>query len=295
MTQKKDEPFYLSVDISDLKKSTRIGSVLPEPYDPNQPRLGRRESEPHSIEITYIHDVLTTNFPKSRTIWDLHHYFIGTKGFLKGKKIDVQFDVSFFKDFNLPRTLSSFDASKHEGRVPDVVINILSKSTWSKDLSETLDICKNLGIAVYVIFSPFKVASKIYQPPFLRAYILEQDGDYKQKDLRSVTLNDKMEFNEENIVDISDKIPFRLGLIKLNQEHDEGQPLFRLIFIDPSERKILLTREEKKVKEAEERAKQAEERTKQAEARAKQAEERAKEIENELKKYQNKLADYNNI
>ncbi|MHA1370170.1 MAG: hypothetical protein ACTSRA_10700, partial [Promethearchaeota archaeon] len=33
------------------------------------PRLGRRESEPHSAEINYMHDVFTTNYPGGRVLW----------------------------------------------------------------------------------------------------------------------------------------------------------------------------------------------------------------------------------
>ena len=46
-----------------------------DPWLTNPPRLGRRESEPHSFEITRIYDILATNFKDDRTIWDLHHYF----------------------------------------------------------------------------------------------------------------------------------------------------------------------------------------------------------------------------
>jgi hypothetical protein len=96
MPQKKTKPSLSSSDGSSVKRSTRIENAPPDLYDPDVPRLGRRESEPHSSEITYIHDVLTANFPESRTVWDLHHYFTGEKPPLKGKKIDIQFDISFF-------------------------------------------------------------------------------------------------------------------------------------------------------------------------------------------------------
>ena len=298
MTQKKSDPISHTIDELEGRKPTRIYSMPPDLFDPSQPRLGRRESEPHSIEITYIHDVLTTNFPESRTIWDLHHYFTGTEGALKGKKIDIQFDVSFFKDFNIPHTLSSYEASKYEGRVPDMAINILSKSTWKTDLSENLDTCKELGILVYVLFSPFKVASKIYYPPFLRVYILQEDKFYKQEELRTITLTEGGKIKQKNTINISNKFPFRLGLMKLNQKHEGGRPLFRLIFIDPSGSSILPTREEKKVKEAEEKAKEAEEKAKEEEEKAKEAEEEAKKseekaekLEREIKSYREKLGE----
>jgi len=64
-------------------------SDIEDPY--KKPRLGRRESEPQSEDITYLYDVLMTNFPNSRALWDLHHYFL-----INGNEIDLQFDISFF-------------------------------------------------------------------------------------------------------------------------------------------------------------------------------------------------------
>ena len=277
MTQKKTESIAPPFEDFEVKRSTRIENAPPDLFDPNTPRIGRRESEPHSAEITYIYDVLTTNFPESRAIWDLHHYFVGKKGVLKGVRIDIQFDISFFKDFKILRTLSSYDASRFNERVPDMVINILSKSTWKTDLSEHLETCKELGIAVYIVFSPFNVTSNIYQPPFLRVYILQEDGSYKQEDLRKVTLNEGEEINKENILDIGKRLPFRIGLMKLKQEHEEGDSLYRLIFITPLESIILSTSKEKEVNEAQNRAKEAEK--------------RAKELERELKKYREKFGE----
>ena len=287
MTQKKSVTFSHPVDGSEVKRSTRIENAPPDLFDPNEPRLGRRESEPHSVEVTYIHDVLTTNFPSSRTLWDLHHYFSGSKGTLKGKEIDIQFDVSFFKDLNITYTLSSYDARKYEGKIPDLAINILSKSTWSNDLSEKVDVCKDLGISVYAIFSPYKVASKIYDPPFLRVFILKEDSSYKQEDLRSITLNEGETIDEKNIIDVSENLPFRLGLMRLKQQHEGEQPLFRLIFIDPSESSFLLSKAEKAEKEKQE----AEAKAKDAEAKAKDAEEKAKKLEKDLIKYREKFGE----
>jgi len=294
MTQKKTVTFSHPLDGSEVKKSTRIENAPPDLFDPNEPRLGRRESEPHSAEVTYIRDVLTTNFPSSRTLWDLHHYFSGSKGTLKGKEIDIQFDVSFFKDLNVTHTLSSYDARKYEGKIPDLAINVLSKSTWSNDLSEKVDICKDLGISVYAIFSPYKVASKIYDPPFLRVFILKEDKSYKQEDFRSITINEGETIDEKNIIDVSENLLFRLGLMRLKQQHEGEQPLFRLIFIDPSEPRILLSKTEKFEKEkqeAEEKVKKAEEKVKKAEEKAKEAEEKAKKLEKDLIKYREKFGE----
>ncbi|MHA1792390.1 MAG: hypothetical protein ACTSVI_07075 [Promethearchaeota archaeon] len=102
--------------------------------------------------------MLTTNFPSSRTIWDLHHNF--DINAIKGR-IDLQFDVSFFKDWNYPPTLSSYKASEHENMAPDIAINILFKSTWALDLSEHVDLCELLKIPIYIVFSAFNVTPQI--------------------------------------------------------------------------------------------------------------------------------------
>ena len=254
MTQKDTEPRSHPIEGSELKRSTRIENAPPDLFDPDAPRLGRRESELHSSEITYLHDVLTTNFSDGKTMWDLHHYFMGSKGVLKDEKVDIVFDISFFKDLQIPHSLSSYDARNYGGKLPDIALNVLSKSTWRADLSEYVDTCKNLGIPVYAVFSPYKVTSKVYEPPFLRVFILEEDGSYDQLDLHEVTLKEGKEINEENIINLEKKLPFRLGLMQMKQLHQGNQPRFRLILIDPSEPKIFPTRAEK----AEARAEKAE-------------------------------------
>lgn len=234
-----------------MKRSTRIENAPLDLYDPDEPRLGRRESEPHSAEITYIYDILTTNFPDSRTIWDLHHYFTAHKDPLKGQKIDIQFDISFFKNLSIPHTLSSYKAKDFDDRVPDLAINVLSKSTWRADLSENVDICKSLGISVYVVFSPYKVTSKVYHPPFMRAYILREDGSYEQIDLYDVTLKKEESINEKNSIKLNEKLPFHLGLMKLDKQHEGGSSLYRLVFLDHSNLTLLLTEIEQIKKEKE--------------------------------------------
>lgn len=256
MAQKKTEPAPEDDHITEKKRGTRIDNAPPDLYDPNEPRLGRRESEPHSIEVTYLHDVLTTNFPKGRTLWDLHHYFLGTKEVLKGKKIDIQFDVSFFKDWTFPHTLSSYEARDHGNKIPDLAINVLSKSTWSNDLSEKADTCKNLGIPVYVVFSPFKVSSKLYHPPFLRAFILKEDGEYIQKDLRDITLEEGGTINKEKIIHLHDKLPFSLGLMLLKQKHEGEKSLYRMVLIDRSKQKIFPTQLEDTINQLEQKDKE---------------------------------------
>ncbi|MHA1728943.1 MAG: hypothetical protein ACTSWY_09445 [Promethearchaeota archaeon] len=224
--------------------STRLRDAEPGTFDPNIPRLGRRDSEPHSSEVSYLHDVLTTNFPDDRTVWDLHHFF-----HKEGMDIDIQFDISYFKDLQIPYTLSSYDASKFENRVPTLAINILSKSTWRSDLAEKVDFCRILKIPLYIVFPAYNVFINIYKPPFLRVYTLQQDGTYKVQELRKSSFKSSGELNLDAVINVVDIVPFRLGLKKQEKKHQENRSLFRLVLIDPNEKRVLLTKLEKIIAE----------------------------------------------
>ncbi|MHA1972276.1 MAG: hypothetical protein ACTSW1_04750 [Candidatus Hodarchaeales archaeon] len=220
---------------------TRHETMEPDTFDQSQPRLGRRESEPHSFEITYIYNVLRNNFPQHHVLWDLHHYF----KLPNEETIDIQFDISFFLDFTLPYTLSSYRSSSYGNKIPDLVINILSKSTWKTDLSENLDICKLLGIPVYIVFCPFDVATQIYSPPFLRVYLKGSDQNYQVKEVRDLCVQPSGEIILENVISLGKRIPFHVGLKKLDQKHEGSLSRFRLVFLDSVEPNLLITKNER--------------------------------------------------
>ena len=136
----------------------------------------------------------------------------------------------------------------HEGKVPDIAFNVFSKSTWRADISENVESCKDLSILVYVVFSPYLMTSKRYAPPFLRAYILQEVSSYKQEELRAITIEEGGAIDETQVLDLDDKLPFRLGLMRLKQQFLGGKPLFRLILIDPLEMRVLPTKERRKWK-----------------------------------------------
>lgn len=221
--------------------STRHRDAEPDTFDPNIPRLGRRESEPHSAEISYLHDVLTTNFPEDRTIWDLHHYFKKER-----IDIDIQFDISYFQGLKIPYALSSYHAEQFNNRVPTMAINILSKSTWRSDIAEKVDFCRLLAIPLYIVFPSYHVAIDIYKTPFLRVYVLQQDETYKICDLQNVAIKPDGEMDLDAIIDVSDIVPFRLGLWERKLKHQNDESLYRLILIEPEKDHILLTEKEKK-------------------------------------------------
>ncbi len=205
-------------------------------YDPSIPRLGRRESEPHAAEVSYLYDVLWTNFPEDRVTWDLHHYFT-----FEGEEIDIQFDISYFRGFKLPSPISSYRASEHQNRVPTLAINVLSKSTWRVDLSDTLDYCQLLKIPLYVVFSPYHVATRPYKPPFLRCYILQGDGTYQVQELRVITMKEQGTISPDAFLDVSIVVPFRLGLLERQVKLEHGLPLYRLIALHPTKPEVYLS------------------------------------------------------
>jgi len=143
-----------------------------------------------------------------------------------------------------------------------MAINILSKSTWRSDLAEKLDFCRILKIPLYIVFPAFHVAIDIYKPPFLRAYVLQENNEYKMIELRK-TLEIESDKWEEDIIDVSELVPFRLGIIKRKeQKHQGGLSLYRLVLLDPKKDELLLTKNEKTIKEKEKTIQRLEEENK---------------------------------
>ncbi len=263
--------------------STRHRDAVPEGVPlPGQPRLGRRESEPHSIELTYIYDVLKTNFPNDRPMWDLHHYFL-----IDGEKVDLQFDVSFFKGLSIPYDLPSYQAERFEGRIPDLALNILSKSTYNNDIGLIAEQCRILGIPVYVVFNPHLPAPKTLRAPYLKVHVLQPDGTYHAPVLKEHCMQEG-----EEKVDLSKTIEvpplgITFGMMKLSRSYDGTHPRYRLILIDTATGERLLSAEELALKRAEEERKRAEEERKRAEEEKKAKEDalrRLEEVERELKR-----------
>ncbi|MHA1680091.1 MAG: hypothetical protein ACTSUE_03720 [Promethearchaeota archaeon] len=265
-------------------KSTRHRTVKQPDFDPDAPRLGRRESEPHSEEITYLIDVLRTNFPDDRSFWDLHHYMSPEPG----EDYDLCFDISFFKDFQVKDMMRSYKATEFKNRVPTMVINILSTSTWAVDLSDHMDACRLLHIPLYIVFPPYHVASKRYMPPFLRVYLLEEDGTYKIHELKqyiasedenTLVLDGEKCKDRAFIIDTSPVVPFRLGLMERNKKvRGDTNLACRLILVHQTEPRILPTRVEIVKKQAE-----------QEKQRAEQEKQRADDLEARLKKFKDKF------
>ncbi len=222
------------------KAAQELAKQKPSPT----PRLGRRESEPHSAEISYLHDVLTTNFPNDRTIWDLHHYFMED-----GEKIDLQFDISYFRNLKIEADLPSYDANKFK-RVPTLVINILSSSTYNNDLGAIAMQCQRLNIPVYAVFSSHIPSPKFVSAPFLGITYKSETG-YHIINIAEHCCDEEhpTEIDFDKVIDVRpDLLPFKFGIMKLKKQYlsdNRHHPRYRLVLIDRKTNEILKTKAEK--------------------------------------------------
>ncbi|NMC08319.1 MAG: hypothetical protein GYA24_24140 [Candidatus Lokiarchaeota archaeon] len=262
---------------------TRIRNVIQPDFDPDKPRIGRRESEPHSAEVGYLFDVLGTNFLEDRTTWDLHHYF---KDPLdpgsKDDEYDIQYDISYFRGLKIAQELPSYKAVEHGNAVPTMAVNVLSKSTWAVDLSDHVDKSRLLGIPLYVVFPAYHVATTTYKPPFLRAYIYQSSTrqhvihDLKQAIVKEGEPLSKAACDDpEKLLDTSSIVPFRIGLMERNVQVKGGFSAWRMILVHPTEPRMFLTRAE------------------QEKARAEQEKARADELERVLSRYKERFGSLN--
>lgn len=224
-------------DDDDARLSPESGREFLEPGPPSGallPRLGRRESEPHTTTITHLVDALRTNFPGARVLADLNHYFqVGDQ------RVNLLPDVSFFKNFTIPESLSSYNAEDHGGRVPDLVVNVLSKSTWREDVGLNFDKCRTIGTPIYVVFAPYHVASREYRPPFLRAYVFAEDGTVSLAEVREICCKEGSdEIRETGILALPPELPFRLGLQQMEIQ-TAGTPTYTLVPVHPTQPRLL--------------------------------------------------------
>lgn len=192
-----------------------------------KPRNGRRDGEPHAEEITYLYNLFRSNFLDDHTIWNIHHYF--PNGF---DILDLLVDISYFPGWHFDRLLTSFYSVEYKNRIPKLIINILSRYYWKKDVGEHLDFCRLLKIPLYIIFAPYHVASETYKPPFLRVYAMKDDGEYGIQELHEITLKEGGEINPDAIIKVGSLFPFNFGLMQLKRQLEGGKPLYRLILLD---------------------------------------------------------------
>ena len=254
------------------------------------PRLGRRDSLPHTNQIEYIGSVLKANFPNDTVLTDLWHYF------QVGNYIEKFVpDIAFYKDFKLDNLIKSYKSIEHNNKIPLVVINMMSHSTWKNDVSEIVQKCLRVGIAFYIIYTMYSIDVEENNPPFLRIYEYnEERGEYDITEIREYAKYEEKEEIDESKIYSNERLPFRVGLEKTLGKSD-GERVSRLLIIDKKELKKLLSMEEIEIKKAKEAEYKAEEERKKVEEERKKAEEERKkreEAENQIKKMEEILNKY---
>lgn len=206
-------------------------------FEDQPQRNGRRESEPHSFEVTYLFKITYFHFPESRIITDLHHFFR-----LNGKVLDLLFDVTYYPGLKIPHWLEEFDSAKYGNRVPEMVINVLSMRTWKKDCTETVKKCHALRIPIYMYFTPYDVAPDLHQPPYLKVYMLDENMDYKAFTIKEYAAKEgEAGFDLEKMVSLAPRLYLAVGLELLERKMKGGTDRCRLFFVDLTENVRLKT------------------------------------------------------
>jgi len=252
------------MDVLSNKADVEIKEYSSNEPEVEPPRLGRRESEPHSEEICYMRNVLKDNYPDHRVLWDLHHYF-----YHDGEEIDIVFDISFFLEFKTDGPISSYDSAENNFMVPDMAVNVLSKSTWMKDINEIVEKCQLLQIPIYIVFTPYHVASNQCRAPFLQVYILDSNMVYRTITINEAAAKEGVEgFASDKMISLAPRLNLSVGLELLKEKYNGILDLFRLFFVDLTNNERLNTGKEM----SDQRADQAEAERDQAEAERDQAE-----------------------
>ncbi|MHA1819170.1 MAG: hypothetical protein ACTSVC_01770, partial [Promethearchaeota archaeon] len=189
-------------------------------------------------------------------------------------------DISFFEDFKLDYLLYNYKSSEHNNRIPLVIINLMSRSTWRKDIGFVVDKCRSIKVPFYIIFSMYKLKVDDYDPPFLRIYEYNASIDnYRIYEIRDYAKEEgKLEINEDYLYSHK-SLPFRVGLEKLKIGTPDTKNLARLLLVKKEKLEELITPTELEKKRAEEAEKRAEEQRK----RAEKAEQQIKILEKMLK------------
>mgnify|MGYP006307608131 CR=1 FL=1 len=185
-------------------------------------------------------------------MWDLHHYFRAKISESRIEKLDLQFDISFFKDFNLTEKLPSYNAADHGGRLPDLVINVLSKSTWRKDLLDNVQYCETIKIPFYAVFFAYPVAPLTMPPPFLRVYELQENGVYKKKEVKKAMYKGGKLVDSNAFINLEPRLDVGIALEELDLKYLGGKEIFQAVIIDLKSKKKYLTRAEKEKARADE-------------------------------------------
>ena len=139
------------------------------PIDDDEPLA---ESEYQLFPLTYAHATLTSWFEDDPTIW------VGADMFLyyeEGVPSSVVAPDVFVVTQTHKRHKRNIFQTWVEGRVPDLVLEIMSSTSVRRDTVTKYELYQSLGVREYWLYDP---TEKGFMEPRLRGYMLV-DGEYR--------------------------------------------------------------------------------------------------------------------
>ncbi len=209
------------------------------PYTDGEPMA---ESDFQYEFLVYVRDALNVHFSKSPDIYVSGNMFIYYE---KGNP-RKQVAPDIFVVFGVPKYKRYSYKIWEEGKMADVVIEIVSRGNWRKD-EQNVNLYRRLGVKEYFRYDPTGDSLD----PVLQGHWLDEDGTYQKMELEVLP----------NGIQKLDSF-----LLNLELRLESG----RLRLYDPKQEGYLLSYEESESRAEEERLERLE-----AESRAEEAESRA--------------------
>ena len=159
-----------------LKQKDRQTDDVFYPIDDDEPLA---ESEHQLFPLTYAHGALTGWFENDPTVW------VGADMFLyyeEGVPSSVVAPDVFVVTRTHKRHLRNIFQTWVEGRVPELVLEIMSPTSVGNDLVTKYELYERLGVREYWMYDPTREG---LLEPVLRGYALV-DGKYRRIEVREV-------------------------------------------------------------------------------------------------------------
>ena len=174
-----------------LKQEVTHTDHVHYPIDDDEPLA---ESEHQLFPLTYAHGALTGWFENDPTVW------VGADMFLyyeEGVPSSVVAPDVFVVTRTHKRHLRNIFQTWVEGRVPELVLEIMSPTSVGNDLVTKYELYERLGVREYWMYDPTREG---LLEPVLRGYALV-DGKYRRIEVRRV---------DERYVGVSDVLGLEL-------------------------------------------------------------------------------------
>lgn len=129
------------------------------------------ESDFQYHALVYARNALASYFAHTENLYVSGNLLI----YYEKGNIHKRFAPDVFVVFDVPKHNRNSYKIWEEGKAPDVVIEIISKSTWKKDKQDNMTLYRRLGVQEYFMYDPLNQ----YLKPALQGYRLSSRGDYQ--------------------------------------------------------------------------------------------------------------------